>query len=321
MNILITGAAGFIGSEIVNKLLARNSNIIGVDNHNDYYDTSLKDDRVKRYVNNEKYTHYKVDISQNDCLEKIFKKHNPNIVINMAAQAGVRYSLQNPEIYIKSNINGFANILECCKKYNVSKLIYASSSSVYGINEDIPYKENGNTDKPLSLYAATKKSNELMAYSYSSLFGIKSVGLRLFTVYGPWGRPDMSLYKFTELITQNKPIEVFDNGEHKRDFTYIDDVVKSVIKLVDETSENEDSAEVYNIGNSSLVDFNNYINLIEKNIGKKAEIIYLPRQNGDMKITYADNSKFYNNYKIKPEVSIEQGVKSFVEWYKSYKKI
>jgi len=319
MKILVTGAAGFIGSEIVNKLVVGNIHIIGVDNHNNYYDPHLKNERVKRYIDKKNYSHYKIDISEKDDLEKIFKKYTPNIVINMAAQAGVRYSLDNPEIYIKSNINGFSNILECCKKYNVSKIIYASSSSVYGGCEEIPFKEDINTDRPLSLYAATKKTNELMAYAYSSLFGIKTVGLRLFTVYGPWGRPDMSLYKFTDLISKNKAIEVFDNGNHKRDFTYIEDVVRSIIKLVYESSTNENIAEIYNIGNSALVDFKTYIEIIEENIGKKAEIIYLPRQSGDMKITYADNSKFFDNYKFKPEITIEQGVKNFVEWYKNYK--
>lgn len=319
MKVIITGAAGFIGSELVNFLINNNIEVIGIDNHNNYYDVELKENRIKRYSNNNNYTHYRVDIANMNSLKKIVANYRPDIIVNLAAQAGVRYSITNPEAYIKSNIVGFANILECCRIYKVPKLIYASSSSVYGDNEKVPFKESNNTDRPLSLYASTKKSNELMAYSYSKLYGIETVGLRLFTVYGPWGRPDMSLFKFTDLITNNKPIEIYGHGEHKRDFTYISDVIEAISKIIN-TDLKGNKSEIYNIGNSTLVKFNEYIELIEKYIGRKAVKVYLPRQLGDMHITYADNHKFYEDYKLRPKVQIEEGIRNFVHWYLGYKR-
>lgn len=332
--ILITGTAGFIGNALALKLLETDTEIIGIDNHNDYYDTNLKDarlDRIKKFKN---YTHYRVDLANTDNIESIFTQHKPKIVVNLAAQAGVRYSLENPLVYINSNILGFTNILENCKKYNVNHLVYASTSSVYGANTDIPFNESQNTNHQLSLYAVTKKSNELMSHAYSYLYKLPCTGLRFFTVYGPWGRPDMALFKFTKNILENKPLDLFNYGKHTRDFTYIDDIVDGIIKVIDNPavpnlewdSSDPDPAtskcpwKIYNIGNSKPIKLTEYIKVIEKVCNKKAQINPMPMQKGDIKDTYAGSKLLQKQFNYKPNTSIEEGVTSFVKWFKNYYK-
>ena len=332
MKILVTGSAGFIGSELVFRLLNRGDQVIGIDNHNDYYDLKLKEDRMARYASNDNYSHYCIDISDHDSISKVFLNHNPTCVINLAAQAGVRHSIDNPGIYIKSNIVGFANILECCRNYDVEHLIYASSSSVYGDNRLLPYSVGQNVDHPLSLYAATKKSNELMAHSYSHLFQLPTTGLRFFTVYGPWGRPDMAIFKFTKAILSGKPIDVFNNGNHKRDFTFIDDIVDPILKIIDshhsnKYSPNTDSfsekagskfCEIYNLGNEKAIHLLDCISMLENIIGIKAIKNLLPPQAGDMKDTFSDSEPFYTAFNYKPKVDLETGISKFFDWYKNY---
>ncbi len=330
MKILVTGSAGFIGSELCLKLLKHNYEVIGLDNHNDYYDTKLKEDRLKRYINNKKYIHIRSDLVDHSSLNDIFKKYLPDCVVNLAAQAGVRYSIKNPKAFIDSNIYGFTNILECCRHYKVKHLIFASSSSVYGANIDLPYSTDQKADCPLSLYAATKKSNELMAHSYSYLYKLPTTGLRFFTVYGPWGRPDMALFKFTKAIIEKKPIDLFNRGEHYRDFTYIDDVVESIFRILKKPSPSKNfSAKakslnkiapcfIFNIGNSKTIQISEFIKLIEEYLGLKAILNFLPQQPGDMLKTYADTENFYKNFNYKPSTTIEVGIKKFIKWFIKY---
>ena len=330
--ILVTGSAGFIGSALVAQLLDRGDEVLGVDNHNDYYDPKIKEDRLKRLNDREGYNHYRADISDQSALDEIFKTYKPWGVINLAAQAGVRYSMENPRAYIDSNLVGFSNILESCRYHEVQHLVYASSSSVYGANKSMPFSIHDNVDHPLSLYAATKKSNELMAHSYSNLYKIPTTGLRFFTVYGPWGRPDMALFKFTKSIIADEKIQVFNYGKHRRDFTYIDDIIEGIIRVLDcpaapdksWNGENPDSGSsfapwrVYNIGNNNPVELLTFIKAIENALGKTALIELLPLQPGDVPDTYADVNSLIKDFNYKPETSIENGVGKFVSWYLNY---
>tara|TARA_B100000035_G_scaffold308354_1_gene312880 strand:- start:95 stop:1111 length:1017 start_codon:yes stop_codon:yes gene_type:complete len=333
--ILVTGSAGFIGSAVSIKLLERGENVIGLDNHNDYYDPKIKDARVARLIKFSNYKHYKLDLSGRENLNELFKEYNIQKVVNLAAQAGVRYSIENPHAYINSNIVGFTNILESCRHYKVEHLIYASTSSVYGANTRMPFSENDSANHPLSLYAASKKSNELMAHTYSHLYKLPTTGLRFFTVYGPWGRPDMALFKFTKNILEEKPIEVFNNGKHTRDFTYIDDIVEGVIKTIDSiaTSNAEwDSNDpdpstskapwrIFNIGNNKPVQLMDYIDALEKTLGKKAKINFLPLQPGDVPDTYASAENLRKKFNYKPSTTVIDGITKFVKWYKDYYRV
>jgi UDP-glucuronate 4-epimerase len=333
--IIVTGSAGFIGYSLCEKLLKRGDKIIGIDNHNDYYDPDLKDARVKRLNQYPNYSHNRTEIADKENLNKIFEENEVHKVVNLAAQAGVRYSIENPLAYIKSNIVGFTNILENCQKYQIKHLVYASTSSVYGANTKMPFSENDCTNHPLSLYAASKKSNELMAHVYSYLYKLPTTGLRFFTVYGPWGRPDMALFKFTKAILENKHIEVFNHGKHTRDFTYIDDIVIGIMKVLDNPAtsnlnwdgENPDPAtskvpwRIYNIGNNKPIQLMSYIEAIQKNLGIKAKINFLPLQPGDVADTYASVDALEKKFKYKPSTSIINGVASFVNWYREYYKI
>ena len=332
MTILVTGAAGFIGFHTSRYLLGRGDTVVGIDNLNDYYDVSLKEARLTQLNNNDKFSFHKIDITNKDVIDNIFKSKSPTHVIHLAAQAGVRYSLQNPYAYIDSNIIGFMNILEACRNNPVKHLVFASSSSVYGANTQMPFSVSDNVDHPLSIYAATKKSNELMAHTYSHLYNIPVSGLRFFTVYGPWGRPDMALFIFTRKIVNGEKIDIFNNGKHKRDFTYIDDIVEGVVRVSDKVvtanknwnSDKPDPAtskapyRLYNIGNNSPVDLMYFIELIEKNLGKKAGKNYLPLQPGDVPETYADVDALIDYVDYSPSTSIETGVKSFIKWFKDY---
>tara|TARA_B100000674_G_C37874400_1_gene931208 strand:- start:327 stop:1349 length:1023 start_codon:yes stop_codon:yes gene_type:complete len=334
-NIIVTGSAGFIGFSLSLKLLNRGDNVIGIDNHNNYYDTKLKEDRVTELANYSNYKHYRTDLSDLKSIEKIFEDNNPDNVANLAAQAGVRYSIENPHTYIKSNLVGFVNILENCYKHKVKHLVYASTSSVYGANTKMPFSENDSANHPLSVYAATKKSNELIAHTYSYLHKLPTTGLRFFTVYGPWGRPDMALFKFTKLILEDKPIDVFNNGNHTRDFTYIDDIVDGVIKIIDSpavsnnnwNSNKPDPAtsrapwRIYNIGNNSPIKLMDYIEALEKILDKKAIINFLPLQPGDVPDTYANSDNLKIKFNHKPSTSVIDGVNNFVKWYRSYYKL
>lgn len=334
MKIIVTGTAGFIGNHLAIKLLERGDEVIGIDNLNDYYDVNLKLARLDRIKDYENFTDIRADISDRETIERLFEKHKPQRVVNLAAQAGVRYSIENPHAYIDSNIVGYLNILEGCRHHNVEHLVYASSSSVYGANESMPFSVHDNVDHPLSLYAASKKANELMAHTYSNLYNLPTTGLRFFTVYGPWGRPDMALFLFTKAIMEGKPIDVFNYGKHRRDFTYIDDIVEGVIRTLDNiATPNEgwsgkipDSAtskapwRVYNIGNQSPVELMDYIETLEKFLGKTVEKNLLPLQPGDVPDTYADVEALVNDVGYKPNTSIEQGIEKFVDWYKGYYK-
>ena len=330
--IIVTGSAGFIGFSLCIKLLERGDKIIGIDNHNDYYDPKIKEARFDKLIKYSNYQHYRTDISDQQTLEEIFKNNKPSKVVNLAAQAGVRYSIENPLAYIKSNIVGFANILENCKKYKIQHLVYASTSSVYGSNTKMPFSESDSVNHPLSVYAASKKSNELMAHSYSYLHKLPTTGLRFFTVYGPWGRPDMALFKFTKAINEEKPIDVFNHGNHTRDFTYIDDIVDGIIKTVDNTATSNDNWNgdqpdpsssiapwcIYNIGNNKPVPLMEYVSALEKALGKKAKINFLPLQAGDVPDTHASINNLKNKYNYNPKTSVEEGIKKFVLWYKNY---
>lgn len=332
MRILLTGAAGFIGFHVAKKLCERGDFVVGLDNLNDYYEVSLKEARLQQLKNYDNFTFLKNDISDRDAIQNIFKKHDFKKVIHLAAQAGVRYSLTNPHAYIDSNLVGFINILEGCRSASVEHLTYASSSSVYGANKKLPFSVHDNVDHPLSLYAATKKANELMAHSYSHLYQLPTTGLRFFTVYGPWGRPDMALFTFTKSILEDKPIDVFNYGNHNRDFTYIDDIVEGIIRTHDNSAtpnpvwcgETPDSAtsaapwRVYNIGNSKPVKLLDYIHTIEKNLGKQAQLNLLPMQPGDVPDTFADVEALMKDVGYKPNTSIETGIKNFIDWYLSY---
>lgn len=335
MKILVTGAAGFIGFHTSQYLLNRGDSVIGVDNINDYYDPALKEARLSQLNNNDNFTFHKVDIVNKNAIDDIFKSETPDYVIHLAAQAGVRYSIENPYAYIDSNITGFMNILEACRYYPVKHLVYASSSSVYGANTLMPFSVNHNVDHPLSLYAATKKSNELMAHTYSHLYQIPVSGLRFFTVYGPWGRPDMALFIFTQKILNGETIDVFNHGKHKRDFTYIDDIVEGVVRVADNVamanvswdSDRPDPAtskapyRLYNIGNNTPVELMYFIELIEKNVGAKANINYLPLQAGDVPETFANVDALIDYVDYSPSTSIETGIENFVNWYKEFYKI
>ena len=335
MKLIVTGSAGFIGSSLCTKLLERGDKVVGIDNHNDYYDPKIKEARVEKLIKQSNYQHCRIDLSDQKSLENVFKDHRPQQVVNLAAQAGVRYSMEHPLAYINSNIVGFAHILENCRHYKVEHLVYASTSSVYGANTKMPFSENDSANHPLSVYAASKKSNELMAHSYSHLYQLPTTGLRFFTVYGPWGRPDMALFKFTKAILENKAIEVFNHGKHTRDFTYIDDIVEGIIKTIDNpaiynsnwNSNQPDPATskepwcIYNIGNSKPVQLMEYIDALEKALGKKAKINFLPLQPGDVPDTYANTNILKEKFNYKPSTSIIDGVSQFVKWYKGYYQI
>jgi len=332
MKILVTGAAGFIGYHVSRTLIHRGDEVVGMDNLNDYYDVKLKLARLAQIESNPHFSFVKADLQDRDAIENLFKEHNFDAVINLAAQAGVRYSLENPRAYIDSNIVGFTNILECCRHHKIGHLVYASSSSVYGMNSAMPFSIHDNVDHPISLYAASKKANELMAHAYSHLYSLPTTGLRFFTVYGPWGRPDMALFKFTRAILADEPIDVFNYGKHRRDFTYIDDIVEGVIRVLDRvptpnpawTGEDPDSAtslapyRLYNIGNHHPVELMDYIDVLERCLGKTAEKNMLPLQAGDVPDTYADVADLVRDTGYKPDTSVEVGVSRFVEWYRSY---
>ena len=332
MKVLITGSAGFIGSTLALRLLERGDTVIGIDNHNDYYDPKLKEDRLARFADHPGYTHLRLDLADREGIKTCFETYKPQRVVNLAAQAGVRYSIENPLAYIDSNIVGFAHILEGCRHNDVEHLVYASSSSVYGANTMMPFSVHHNIDHPLSLYAASKKSNELMAHTYSHLYNLPTTGLRFFTVYGPWGRPDMALFKFTRAMLAGEKIPVFNYGKHRRDFTYVDDIVEGVIRVLDQPARsnpawsgaNPDAGtslapwRVYNIGNNSPVELMDYIAALEKALGKKAEMEMLPLQPGDVPDTYADVSDLVEQFDYKPATPVEQGIASFVAWYRNY---
>lgn len=335
MKILVTGTAGFIGSALSLKLLERGDEVIGIDNLNDYYDVNLKKARLARHESHKAYTHYFCSLEEREKIDDIFRKHRPQRVVNLAAQAGVRYSLQNPYAYINSNVVGFINILEACRHNEVESLVYASTSSVYGANTRLPFSVHDGVNHPLSLYAATKKANELMAHTYSHLYGLPTVGLRFFTVYGPWGRPDMALFMFTKNILAGKPIDVFNHGKHTRDFTYVDDIVEGVIRSIDKipqpdpnwSSDAPDAASsnapyrIYNIGNNKPVELMDYIKAIEAATGRKAELNLLPLQAGDVPDTYADVSELIEDVGYKPDTPVTEGITRFVEWYRGFYKV
>ena len=332
MKVLVTGAAGFIGSALSLRLLERGDTVIGIDNHNDYYDPAIKEARLARHVGHPNYTHLRIDLGDRKAMEDCFATHKPQRAVNLAAQAGVRYSIENPFAYIESNIVGFAHILEGCRHNGVEHLVYASSSSVYGANTTMPFSVHHKVDHPLSLYAASKKSNELMAHTYSHLYKLPTTGLRFFTVYGPWGRPDMALFKFTKAILAGAKIPVFNYGKHRRDFTYIDDIVEGVIRVLDQPAQpnqtwsgaEPDSGtsmapwRVYNIGNNSPVELMDYIGAIEKALGKSAEMDMLPLQPGDVPDTYADVTDLVEHFHYRPATPVDQGVANFVAWYRNY---
>ena len=335
MKVMVTGAAGFIGSALSIKLLNRGDEVIGIDNHNDYYDPGLKEARLARHANHENYTHIRMDIEDGKAVETVFKEHQFEGVVNLAAQAGVRYSIENPLAYISTNIVGFAHILEGCRHNRVGHLVYASSSSVYGSNTNMPFSIHDNVDHPLSLYAASKKANELMAHTYSNLYELPTTGLRFFTVYGPWGRPDMALFKFTKAIMAGEAIQVFNYGKHRRDFTYIDDIVEGVIRVLDKPAkpnnewngDNPDSGsskapwKVYNIGNNSPVKLLDYISAIEDALNLTAEKELLPLQPGDVPDTYANVEDLVKEFNYKPSMPVKTGVTNFVNWYRSHYEI
>lgn len=332
MHVLVTGAAGFIGFHLCRALLAEGNSVVGLDNINDYYSPELKMDRVKILAQDTKFRFVKQDLSRYQELEELFAKEKFTHVVNLAAQAGVRYSLLAPQAYIQSNLNGFGNLLECCRNHPVEHLVFASSSSVYGLNTNMPFSASGPANHPASLYAATKKSNEMMAHSYSHLFRIPCTGLRFFTVYGPWGRPDMALFSFTRDILAGKPINVFNNGEMQRDFTYIDDITNGVmatIKLTPQPDPAWDSStpapdsssapfRLYNIGNNNTVNLMYFIEIIEKSLSKKAVLNFMPMQPGDVYATYADIEPLKKAAGFSPKTQIEEGVPKFVEWFRDY---
>ena len=340
MKILVTGAAGFIGFFVAKSLLEKGHTVVGLDNINDYYDVNLKYDRLRELgvAKNEaevynsisssskysKFSFIRLNLEDRENLPVLFKREVFDKVCNLAAQAGIRYSIENPEAYIDSNVVGFLNILECCRNHAIKHLVYASSSSVYGTNEKVPFKTTDQVDHPISLYAATKKSNELMAYTYSHLYDFYTTGLRFFTVYGPWGRPDMAYYSFTEKIIKNKPINVYNNGQHARDFTYIDDIVNGLILVIEKEYKpnfaTQSNASIYNIGRGTPVKLMDFINEIASNLDKEVQTVMMPMQAGDVHTTWADTTELKTNYDYLPEINLEQGVKHFIEWYRSYKK-
>lgn len=331
--ILVTGAAGFIGYHLSQKLIAEGAYVIGLDNLNDYYDVRLKEARLDQLIVHEKaFEFHKISLEDNERVDELFRTIKPDVVVNLAAQAGVRYSLQNPRAYVDSNVTGFLNVLEACRHYEVEHLVYASSSSVYGANTKMPFSVHHNVDHPLSLYAATKKANELMAHSYSHLYGLPTTGLRFFTVYGPWGRPDMALFIFTKAIFEGKPIRLFNHGNMERDFTYIDDIVEALVRIVyripkgnpDWSGDSPDPAtsfapyRLYNIGNNSPVQLKRFVEVLEDAIGRKAIKEYLPMQPGDVPATYADVDALVREVDFRPNTPIEVGIPRFVEWYRKF---
>ena len=335
MKILVTGSAGFIGSHVAKQLLARGDTVIGLDNLNDYYDVSLKRARLDPLLEHKNYSHSYIDLADRGAMEDLFTMHKPERVIHLAAQAGVRYAAENPHIYVASNVTGFLHILEGCRHNGIQHLVFASTSSVYGANTDMPFTEHKSTEHPLTLYAATKKANEMMAHSYAHLYGIPCTGLRFFTVYGPWGRPDMALFLFTKAILAGEPVKVFNFGKHSRSFTYVDDIVEGVIRACDKTATANaewDSAKpdpatsnipyrIYNIGNSQTVPLLRYIEVLEQSLGKKANLEMLPLQAGDVPDTTADCSDLENVLGYSPKVNVEEGVANFVRWYREYHKV
>jgi len=331
-NILVTGAAGFIGYHLSKKLLDEGHCVTGIDNMNPYYDVKLKHDRIETIIDNPEFTFHKMDLQDAMMIDYLFKTNVFDIVFNMGAQAGVRYSIDSPQTYIDSNVTGFLNILEGCRHYDIEHLIFASSSSVYGANQKIPFSTTDNVDHPMAIYPATKKANEMMAHAYSSLFNIPCTGVRFFTVYGPYGRPDLSLFLFVKAILEDKPIKVFNNGDMSRDFTYVDDVVESLVRLmyIIPTPENNWESNpsksycpyrLYNIGNHDPINLNDFIKLIEEALGKEAEKVYLGMQDGDVQRTYADVNDLINTIGYKPSTPIKEGIKKFVDWYKEYYRI
>ena len=332
MRVMVTGSAGFIGAALTIRLLERGDQVVGVDNHNDYYDPSLKEARLARFEDQDGYTHLRLDLADRAGIDAAFERHRPDRVVNLAAQAGVRYSIENPLAYVDSNIVGFANILEGCRHHDVDHLVYASSSSVYGANTKMPFSVHHNVDHPLSLYAASKKANELMAHTYSELYELPTTGLRFFTVYGPWGRPDMALFLFTRAILAGEKIKVFNYGNHRRDFTYVDDIVEGVIRVLDKPAEPNPSWDganpdpgssrapwrVYNIGNHRPVELMDYISAIESSLGMTAEKELLPLQPGDVPDTFADVEDLVREFDYQPSMPVEEGVGRFVEWYRQY---
>lgn len=314
MKILVTGSAGFIGFHTSKALLERGDEVIGIDNFNDYYNTKLKEDRNEILEEYDNFKLYRGDIKNLDFIKEVFKKEKINKVCHLAAQAGVRYSLENPHLYIQSNIVGFVNLIEEAKQNNIENFVYASSSSVYGNNEKVPFSEKDRVDNPISLYAATKKSDELIASTYNHLYNLNCTGLRYFTVIGPWGRPDMALYKFTKLIDKGKEIDVYNHGNMKRDFTYIDDVVEGTLSALDKNF----SYEIFNLGNNKPIKLGKFINYIEESLGKKAKKNMTEKPPGDVTITYADIKKAKEKLNYSPDTNIKKGVKKFIKWYKNY---
>ena len=335
MKILVTGAAGFIGFHLCKRLVRENHEIVGLDNLNDYYSQDLKFSRLKelgidrkdvkgfnqesKSSKHKNFTFWRMNLEDRENLPKLFKEQNFDIVCNLAAQAGVRYSLENPQAYIDSNLVGFANILECCRNHKIKHLVYASSSSVYGQNKKIPFSTEDRVDEPISLYAATKRSNEIMAYTYSHLYDLPTTGLRFFTVYGPWGRPDMAMFLFTDAIINGKTLKVFNKGNLERDFTFIDDIVNGVMAVIKRTPSQKDSKySLYNIGNSKPVNLLHFIEEIENQLGLTAKKELMPMQPGDVDKTWADSEPLMKNFDYKPAIEIEEGVKRYLEWYKGY---
>ncbi len=333
MTILVTGTAGFIGSHVAMRLLARGDRVIGIDNLSDYYDVNLKRARLARFEQHPNYTHVHADLADRGAIEAVFATHKPQRVVNLAAQAGVRYAATNPHVYVDTNVVGFLHILEGCRQHGIEHLVFASTSSVYGANTKMPFSEHQPTEHPLTLYAATKKANEMMAHSYAHLYGFPCTGLRFFTVYGPWGRPDMALFLFTKAILAGEPIKVFNHGHHKRSFTYVDDIVEGVLRTLDQIpGKNADwqgaspdpatsgvaPYRIYNIGNEQPVELLRYIEVLEQSLGKKAIMQMLPLQAGDVPDTEADVAELIANVGYRPVVSVEEGVANFVRWYRDY---
>jgi UDP-glucuronate 4-epimerase len=332
MRVLVTGSAGFIGAALAERLLARGDQVHGIDNHNDYYDPSLKEARLARFAQHPNYTHLRGDLADAEVVDRVFHDFQPQRVVNLAAQAGVRYSLKNPHAYVQSNLVGFVNILEACRHHKAEHLVYASSSSVYGANRKLPFAVEDAVDHPVSLYAASKKANELMAHTYSHLYDLPTTGLRFFTVYGPWGRPDMSPILFADRIVRGEPLDVFNHGNHSRDFTYIDDIVEGVIRTLDHVAQPDPAYDatlpnpgtssapyrLYNIGNDQPVPLLHFIELMERNLGRTVEKRLLPMQPGDVPDTWADVSALRRDVGYAPNTSIEEGVAKFVAWYRHY---
>jgi len=335
MRVLVTGSAGFIGAALTERLLARGDQVHGIDNHNDYYDPSLKEARLARFAEHPNYTHLRGDLADAEVVNQVFHDFRPQRVVNLAAQAGVRYSLKNPHAYVQSNLVGFVNILEACRHHKVEHLVYASSSSVYGANRKLPFAVEDAVDHPVSLYAASKKANELMAHTYSHLYDLPTTGLRFFTVYGPWGRPDMSPILFADRIVRGEPLDVFNHGNHSRDFTYVDDIVEGVIRTLDHVAQPDPAYDatlpnpgtssvpyrLYNIGNDQPVPLLHFIELMERNLGRTVEKRLLPMQPGDVPDTWADVSALRRDVGYAPNTSIEEGVAKFVAWYRQYHRL